>query len=130
MTQNPVKNLEAARTALLDVVKTLPQQLTELPAKLRASLPKTPAAVQERIDQVKVFAPIDLDGLQEKARELQGRLVDLPALVSSFVSDLADRVTSKGSGAKKPSKKPASKNATVKTGLKTDVNGATSQPTL
>jgi len=121
------KNVTKARDAVIDAAKQVPSQIIHLGEQAQTfvksldltdlrSLPKqiktqadkidlnvkltVPQVFTDRVGQVKVFAPIDVDAIQAKVGEvgdylqtLPGKIEKVPALVQDFVSDLPDSAT-------------------------------------
>lgn len=122
-----LKNVNKARDAVLGAAKQVPSQLVNLGEQVQSfvkgidlrdirSLPQqlktqadkidlnvkltVPQVFTDRLGQVKVFAPIDLEAVQAKVGEVGDYLQTLPAkiekvptLVQDFVSDLPDSAT-------------------------------------
>jgi hypothetical protein len=110
-----LKNLESARDALVARVKDIPNQVNQIQGKVQTavtqidlgdlkSLPQKAVDKVRSIDlnielpnatnaNLKAFAPIDLPALQARTKDLQGKLVEIPALIQSFVQELPDNAT-------------------------------------
>lgn len=118
------KNVTKARDAVLDVVKQVPTQIQQvgtqvqnivkeidlrdfrtLPQQLRTQADKldlttkltVPQVFTDRVGQVKVFAPIDVDAVQTRVAEvggylqtLPGKIEKVPGFVQGFVTDFPD----------------------------------------
>jgi hypothetical protein len=107
-----LKNLESARDALVARVKDIPNQVNQIQGKVQTAVTQIDlgdlkALPQKAVDKVrsidlnielpnsananlKAFAPIDLPALQARTKDLQGKLVEIPALIQSFVQELPD----------------------------------------
>lgn len=145
-----VKNMEAARDAIVARAKELPKHISELQSRVQtlvkdinlADIKTLPEKVAVRVKAIdlsaidtaasKAFAPINLTQLQARTKELQERLVEIPALIQGFVTELpevttklvtettakaktiSDSVSIFGFSVRKPATKPAAKKTATK----------------
>jgi hypothetical protein len=82
-------------------VRSLPKQIKQQADKVDLNVKLTvPQAFTDRLGQVKVFAPIDVDAIQARVSDvgdylqsLPSKISEVPGMVQEFVSELPDSAT-------------------------------------